>query len=147
MHVIAYPAGLAPVVQTDLAVRVPTGMQNPPPQVAGQPRHGVGVVARPAFLEVPDLGFQRFAERLVGVERQNPVVGGLFRGPVFLRGVAAPVGVDHARAEFFGKLDGAVRRPESTIRISSQQRRLSMARAILRSSLSVMIVAVSFIAD
>ena len=40
---VARPPGLAPVVKTDLPVRMPTAVQNPTAQILRQPRHGVGV--------------------------------------------------------------------------------------------------------
>ena len=67
-------------------------MQNPAAQVLGQARHGVGVVFRAVLLEIPDFAFERLAQGFVGVERKNPVVGGVLGGPVLLAGIAAPRG-------------------------------------------------------
>ncbi len=72
------PGCLAAVVEADLAVGIPARVANPTAQILRHPRHRVGVALRAGFLEPPDLGFERLAERFVGVQRQDPVVRCLF---------------------------------------------------------------------
>src|ERR1022692_4762512 len=108
MHEIAHPPGFAAVVEADFAIRIPAAVVDPASQIAGQAGHGVGVEARAGFLQVQDFGLQRFAERLIGVEGEDPLVSGLLGGPILLAGVAAPSGLDHAGPEVGGEFHGAV---------------------------------------
>jgi len=105
--------------------------------------HGVGIVFRTVLFEIPDFSLESFAEGFIGVEGEDPVVSGLFGSPVLL----TRQGLSIRRAPSFSA-SSVVRstEPESSTRISSQQRRLSIARAMWRSSFSVMIVAVIFMA-
>src|SRR5437762_4638606 len=54
------------------------------------------IVAGAALLHAPDLRLQQLAERLIGVEREDPIVGRLLRRPVFLTSVAAPSSLDRS---------------------------------------------------
>src|SRR5215813_10492640 len=87
---VACPFRVPPVVQAHLAVRVPAGVEDPLAQVLRDAGHGIGVVPRSVFLEVPDLTLERLAQGLVGVKRENPIVVRLLGGPVLLPGVTAP---------------------------------------------------------
>src|SRR5438046_5506057 len=71
---IADPFGLAAVIQADLAIGIPAGVIDPAAKIARQAGHGIGVVARSRFLEVEDLGFKALADRLVRIEREDPIV-------------------------------------------------------------------------
>src|ERR1700737_2191478 len=105
---ITDPWRLAPIIETDFAVGIPAGVIDPGAEIVGQARHGVSVILRPALLEVPDFCFEGFTERLVGIERKNPVVGSLLGGPVFLAGESAPAGFEDARTQVLRELDGTV---------------------------------------
>src|ERR1035441_7334885 len=84
------PFRLAPVEEAHLAVGMPATMENPAPQVLGKTRNGVAIELRPAFLDVPDFGLKRFAQTLVGIERQDPVVRRQPDCDILLRGIAVP---------------------------------------------------------
>ena len=73
--------------------------------------HGVAIMARAIFLQLPDLAFESFAERFVCIDAQNPVVLTGLGSKVFLGGIATPEGFNNARAVILGELDGAVARP------------------------------------
>src|SRR5208283_4194431 len=111
MDVFAHPARPFAIEQPHLAVRIPAGMQNPAAQILRQARNGITVVARAVFLDLPDLAFQRLAERFVGVDRKNPVVGGLLGGKIFLARIARPRIFQHARSEVRRQLHRTVVRP------------------------------------
>src|SRR5215471_8368565 len=89
MHEVADPPGFAAVVEADLAIGVPARMIDPAAEVAGQTGHGVGLETWAALLQVPDLRFEGFAQRLIGIERENPVMRRLFGRPVLLARVSA----------------------------------------------------------
>ena len=99
------------MVQPDLAVGIPAAVQDPAAQVLRQTGHGVGVVRWAFFFQGPDLSFERFAQRLVGIEGKNPIMRGLLCGMVLLRRIAVPGALDDARAKIGGQLDRTVNRP------------------------------------
>src|SRR5579885_882158 len=111
MYVSALPNRFAPVVEADLAVRMPASVADPAAEILRQAWHGVGIELRPGLLEAPDLGFQRFAQRFIGVDGENPVIGSLRGREILLIRVARPRALDHAGAELLGDLHGAVVRP------------------------------------
>src|SRR5450755_87150 len=84
------PFRIAPVEEAHLAVGMPATVENPAPQVLGKARNGVAIELRPAFFNVPDLSLKRFAQTLVGVERQYPVVSSQSGCDILLRGIALP---------------------------------------------------------
>ena len=68
MDVVAFPMGSAAVEETDLAVRIPAGVQNPAAKVLGHAREGVGIAIGAVLFEAPDLAFEILAESLIGVD-------------------------------------------------------------------------------
>jgi len=94
VDVVAYPMGFTAVKETDLAVRIPAGVEDPAAEVLSEAGEGVGVAVGAVFLETPDFAFEILAESFVGVDGEDPIVGGLAGGVVFLTRVAAPVGFE-----------------------------------------------------
>ncbi len=111
MHIVAHPLGAPPVEEPHLAIRIPARVQNPAAQVLSHPWHRVGVKLRAIFLDLPDLAFQRLAQRFVCIQRKNPVILTTLGGVVFLPRKAAPHAFEDTRAMFGGQLHGSIRRP------------------------------------
>jgi len=83
MHEVTFPSAEPAIVQTDLAVRIPTRMVNPSTQIKNTPRHGEGPLP---LRELPghDLIGQFDTETFIGVHTQDPVIPGLLRREIFL---------------------------------------------------------------
>src|SRR5260370_35690423 len=90
MHIVAHPLGVPPVEEPHFAIRIPARVQNPAAQVLRHAWHGVGVKLRTVLLDLPDLAFQRLAQRLVCIQRKNPVVLTALGCVVFLARETAP---------------------------------------------------------
>ena len=97
VHAPELPARAAPIVEAELIVRIPVGRADPAAEV---PRHARDAKAGDAggfASDRADFGGELARDALVGVDRQDPVVAGLARGEVLLRGVAGPVADDDPR--------------------------------------------------
>ena len=73
------PARAPPVVEAQLVVGVPVGRANPAAEVPGHARNANPATAGSPASSRPDAARQLGRDALVGVNRQNPVVGGLAR--------------------------------------------------------------------
>src|SRR5262245_41016804 len=84
----SFPMTMAPVVEANFSVGIPSGMLDPFAKIKGSPRHGVSV-RRPVciadFLPLSDFVREFDAQSFIRVNAENPIVGGLICGEIFLR--------------------------------------------------------------
>ena len=76
VDVHAPPLAGAPIVEPHLPVGPPVGRPDPLPEIVRDARHAVPARGRLGREQRLDLVCQRFADPLVGVHRQHPVVAG-----------------------------------------------------------------------
>ena len=109
VHALAVEAADTSIVEPQLIVGIPIGSANPAAQVVRHARHAIAAHRRPCTHDLLDLGGELRRNPLVGVDRQDPVVGGDLGGVVALRAVARPVVDDDAGRVASGERHGLVR--------------------------------------
>ena len=95
-------------IEAALKIGIPAGVLDPGAEIPGAARDFVDVVIGLTFFPFEEREVEIAAEFLVGVHRENPVVGGGFGGEVFLLAVVGPVVDDEVCAVFAGDFFGAV---------------------------------------
>ena len=90
VDVDARPGSTSPVVQSKLPVGPPIRAANPSPEIEGHPWNAVTTSGRRLVQDLPDFRSERFADALVRVHGEDPVVSRQRRGVVLLRGIAFP---------------------------------------------------------
>ena len=104
MHGPIVPVRAPAVVEAHRSIRIPVGRAHPSSEVPGHARHAEGGRAG-VGRQRRDLLAQRLGDRLIGVEREHPVVARQRRGVVLLRAVPGPRVRLHARGERRGQGD------------------------------------------
>ena len=98
-------------VEAPLEVGIPAGMVDPGAEIESAASHFVDREWRGVLFPVPEGSVKRAAEFFVGIDGEDPVVGGLLGSEIFLVGVVGPgagkeFGVVLA-GDFFGAVDAA----------------------------------------
>src|SRR2546429_5362334 len=109
VNLVTAPAAAAPIEQAHQTVRVGVAVAQEAAEVVGDARYRPAGGAREALRpERENLGAQRRAHALVGVEAQHPVVARRIDGELLLRAVTGPVALDDPRPEGGGEFARAV---------------------------------------
>ncbi len=145
VHALAVEPADAAIVEPQLVVGVPVRAADPASEIVRHARHAIAADAGSGAHDLLDFGGQRRRHALVGVDGEDPVVGGDVGGVVPLRAVALPSrGSRCARRSAARSSTVSSALWESTTTISSAHLTDSSAPSILAASLRVMTVTVSF---
>ena len=109
VHALAVEPPDAAIVEAQLIVRIPVRAADPASEIVRHARHAEAADVGPGAHDLLDFGCQRRRNALVGIDGQNPVVGGDGGGVVPLRAVPFPVVDDDARGEALGERHRLVR--------------------------------------